>query len=799
MATLPSITSVQDQVRLAEGLQVILDITRKMAGSLSPDEILQTICIACKKLLDANDTTIMGLDEAGNVLIPLFTDDQEHMESLMNFRLPVGEGLTGHVVLTGKAEIVNDPDRSPLVVQVPGTPEDTLEVLMCVPLLAAERTLGAITVTRPLGRPFTGGELEMLSILGGQAAALLSGARLVSELAKSELKFRSLVENAEIGLFRLDLEGRILSINPYIRRLLHISETDPEPRRIWGSEKTYQNYLKRIDEESALSEFHCRTMCGDGEVRELMISGRRFTELGYIEGVLRDITAWRRLEYENQSRLRFLENLLYNLPQALVIRDPEGRIVGSNPAFDAIFRDERGEPEGEYARFNQMLKELKEIRPLLKDCLRGHNRHLDECKIPAVYLGSEEDGFFSITSVPIMNPEGLLTEGVLLFENVGERRNLRNQLVQSQKMESVGSLAGGIAHDFNTILDGILGNASYLREQNTDNNVAIEHLNLIERAVSRAGQLTRQLLGFAQKGSEVNAPVDLNQVIEHTLRLFQRGVRPNIQLLKEQNPLLPSIRGDSMQLEQALLNLLLNAVDSIESQGTITIRSRKRIIDEVEEEQSKLTVGEYVELEVQDTGSGISDENLQRIFDPFYSTKKGGKSSGLGLTMVYNIVRSHDGHVLVASRKGFGTRVRLLFPMAGTEATSPDVHENRAASAMIWVVDDDRVLRDMLRRILESQDYQVKTFESGEEMLSAFREADETPDLLIIDMLMRGMSGLETHEELMRRAPDSRVLFCSGYSRTQKSEMLSMPGVRGFVEKPFTLTGLVMVVKQALE
>ncbi len=780
--------------RLLAGMQTILAITRKMAGSLDHSSILQEICIASRDMLDANDTTIMGLDETQQLLKPLYTDDLTYTESLMNFRLPVGQGLTGHVVATGKAEIVNDPARSTLVIQVPGTPEEIQEVLMSVPLMQGGKPIGAITVTRPLDRPFGELDLELLLILAGQATAMLGSARLLEDLARSEESFRSLVENAEVGLFRLDLEGRLLWINPYIRELLHLGSGLPESRLIWGGEAAHREFIAKLNRQQKVVDQHCRTMTSDGTIRDLAISAKRFADLGYIEGVIRDISARTRLEYENQARLLLLESLINNLPLALVMRDPEGHVLGDNPAFHKLFVDNDAGTGQE--RFNNMLHTLPDLSALLKEGLRGKGGSIEEMEIPAHYMNGQQPGFFNISCVPITNPEGVTTEIVMLFEDIGERRALRNQLIQSQKMESVGSLAGGIAHDFSAILGGIMSNTAFLQDKHAADKESSEHLSVIERAVSRAGQLTRQLLGFARQAPEQQEELAVDAVIDRTLELFQRSIRPNIHLQREGDSSLPPLLGDTMKLEQMLLNLLLNAVDAIDGEGAITLKSRERLLDDHEAEALELKAGRYIELDVQDTGSGILEADLSRVFDPFFSTKGPGKGTGLGLTMVYNIVESHRGHVEIKSRRGFGTRVRVLLPQAPSHAGEEGAE---GSGSLIWVVDDDKVLRDMLRRILESQGYRVATWDSGENALSQLRKTQEVPELWIVDMLMRGMSGLETREEILKILPDSRLLFCSGYTTHQKGELLNLPGVRGFIEKPFTLSSLNTLVKRALE
>ena len=795
-----------DSKALAERLASILEITRQMASNLAPSEILREIAMACRRLVDAQSTTLFALTADGTKLVPLYTDDPEFHDDVMGFELPVGVGLTGHVVQTGQPMVVNDPDHSPYVAQVPGTPEENVEALMSIPLRTADHVLGALTVTRPLERPFSGADLEILSILAGQVSALLASAELHDRIAESELKNRSLVENADVGLFRLDLEGRILELNPFILRTLGLpSAAAAGDRQLWGSEKTRDRFLEALGAGGQVRDFGCRTMHSDGRLVDLLVSGRRFGELGYIEGVLRDVTEQRRLEVENQNRLAFLDNLMAQLPLGLLILNADQSPRHCNAAFERLFGVSRRELLVELdddSLLRRLLGGLKPLQDLWAGCLRGEAGVEEDLRVPAELMpGAERATLVSVTAVPVQNRIGNLTDVVLLFEDVSGRRELQNQLLRAQKMESIGGLAGGIAHDFNNILSGILGNAEMLRRLQPLGAEAQRCLDVIEKAVGKAGQLTRQLLGFARQGSDQRERVEANRSIEQALDLFRRSIPARVRVQVDLAQDLPPIQADALQLEQAVLNLLLNAADAIEGEGTIELGTRRRAVDEREARGTAgLKPGEFVEIEVRDDGCGIPDELQSRIFDPFFTTKAEGKGSGLGLSMVYNIVRAHGGHIDLASRRGLGTRLRLLFPAeaeAGLREAAAQARQGR--DERVLVVDDDAVLRDMLRRILESLGYAVTTFESGSSVIEWYREHGGEAGLVILDVLMPDMNGLEVYEELREIDPGVRILICSGYTHGQREEILGLPGVKGFLEKPFTLSGLSGMVRRALE
>ncbi len=791
-----------DSRELAERLQTVLDISRKMASASDIQQIMQEITRASHHLVGANDTTIYGLHADGDRLIPLFTDDPNYSDVTMTFEIPLGTGLTGHVVQTGHAAIVNDPASSGLVVQVPGTPEEVSEVLMSVPLSAGDRVLGAITISRPLERPFSESDLEIISILAGQAAALLAQVELVRRIADSESRYRSLVENAGIGLFRLTMDGVVEAANPYLRRVLGLGQQDlVDSRQIWGSERACQEFLEQLARDGLVVDAHATTLSADGRMLELRVSASHTPGGEAIEGSLADDTDRRRLELENQGRLVFLENLLAQLPVGLVIIEPGGRVRHHNPVFARLLGLPDGEVRGEHV-FNRLLRDIPELHALWIQTLRREGGRIEELALPPSLFADSTIKHISATTVPVSNQAGVLTDVVFLLEDVSERRALRNQLIQSQKMDSVGSLASGLAHDFNNILSGILGNTQFLRRQLGHHPEADEPLDTIERSVGMAAQLTRQLLGFARRDNDTLELIDPNPEVTQTLNLFRRGLKPGVRLEEEFSPSLPRILADPLQVGQALLNLLLNAVDATGESGVISVRTRLRQQEAEGAVGGEASIGgPWLEFEIQDTGAGIPEDMLPRVFDPFFTTKAKGQGSGLGLAMVYAILERHGGRVEIQSRVGFGTRIRLLFPIPRAEGAEPSTPARRAGdspTAQIWVVDDDPVLRDMLWHILESLHYKVRTFETGKEVLEAVRHEPAAADLYFLDVLMPGMSGVELLQELRGLRPDPHVIFCSGYTHSQQGGLLELPGVKGFIEKPFSIASLSTLVAEAL-
>jgi two-component system, cell cycle sensor histidine kinase and response regulator CckA len=786
------------RLTMANRLKAVLAITQRMASHPVHDDILKEILSACHELIQATSSVVFTLSEDEQFLIPRFTDEDQWHDSVMNFQVPVGSGLTGQVVATGKADIVNNPASASNLIQVDDTPDDDDEVIMSVPLKTADKCFGAMTLFRPLDQPFTQDELEIIQILAGQAAALMTSADLIQRIATSESKHRSLVENAEVGLFRMDKQGTILSINPYMNRLLGLETVEStEIRHIFGSQRNHLVFQSQLDQTKRVSNFEVRTLCADGRLVDVSISARFLNDLNYTECVLEDITTRKHLEHENANRLRFLENLMERLPIGIAVLEPIGNLVRCNSSFEHLFQTTLNEQltlGTDVALFPRFIQTLPALDEIWEDALRGTPGQLTDQVLQSEFSHSKRERSLTISLIPIRNHVGTLSEIVLLFQDETRRKALQGQLLQAQKMESIGALSSGIAHDFNNILGGILGNVRVVQTQLGDNEAAVRHLSIIERAIDKASQLTRQLLGFTRKSPESIEEVDTNTIILQCLDLFRRSISGRIVLEENLPPDLPLASADALQLEQALLNLLLNAADAVPDGGNIQVGTRVISVSKAEATTER-AAGSYIEVEVQDSGAGIPEDLRDRIFDPFFTTKEDGKGTGLGLSMVYNIVRAHGGWVDLDSHPGLGTRFRLHFPTKGDAPASAPKSQKDAHGELLLVIDDDDILRDMMERILVGLGYRVQLFKTGREGLLWFKDHRAEVSLVILDMLMPDMNGLEVYEELYSQDKSIKVIFCSGYVQSQRSDILSNPGVVGFIEKPFTLSHLSSTLK----
>jgi PAS domain S-box-containing protein len=384
----------------------------------------------------------------------------------------------------------------------------------------------------------------------------------------------------------------------------------------------------------------------------------------------------------------------------------------------------------------------------------------------------------------------------LSMRDVTEVKKLERQLRQSQKLEVLGALAGGIAHDFNNVLGGILGYASLLRAYLKDRPTAAKYVETIERAAVRGAELTGRLLSASRKSSGQLLPVNLNQVVEETLELLAHTFPKGIRIEKRLDPGIHLMMADASQLQQIVLNLCVNARDAMPDGGDLRLSTTALGGAETGEAGR---AGRKVQLSVEDNGAGMDAKTLARLFEPFFSTK-GEAGTGLGLSVVYGIVKSLGGDVGVKSSPGRGARFDVVLPCRWAEEILVERHIEEAARGrgeLILLVDDEKVLRDLAKDILESHGYRVATAASGEEALDYLRDSRDVA-LVILDVVMPGLGGSETYRRLRGFDPSTPVLFSSGLTTGESVHALLEEGGAGFIPKPYGISDLTRAVSSAL-
>lgn len=382
------------------------------------------------------------------------------------------------------------------------------------------------------------------------------------------------------------------------------------------------------------------------------------------------------------------------------------------------------------------------------------------------------------------NGRVVATRGI--YRDITERKLLEEQLRQAQKMEAVGQLAGSVAHDFNNLLTAILGYTDLSLNKVHQSEPLRENLEEIKKAGLRAVALTKQLLTFSRKRNLQTRVFDLNQTIEDLYQMLSRLIGENIELKRVLCSRIAGVKADPDQVTQILMNLAINARDAMPQGGQLTIETKNVYLKDDFSQRHPTVSGHFVLLSVTDTGIGIDEKIKDRIFEPFFTTKEPGKGTGLGLSTVYGIVRQSGGVIEVESEIGKGTTFKIFLPQADppSENIAHDVDLNRSKQSKqtILVVDDEDIVRNLTRQILEIQGYNILSAGNGEEAIALFAENSEKINLLMTDISMPKMSGIELAETLKLKRPDLQVLFTTGYAETsnlranfENAELLPKP------------------------
>ena len=404
-------------------------------------------------------------------------------------------------------------------------------------------------------------------------------------------------------------------------------------------------------------------------------------------------------------------------------------------------------------------------------------------------------------AVPLLDEHGRSRGALGVLSNITELKRAETRLREAQKMESLGLLAGGVAHDFNNLLVGVIGNASLAQEVLPRDNPAAELLEGIVKTGEQAAHLTRQMLAYSGKGRFLVEPLNLSAIIPEMTGLVRPSISRKIALHLDLEGDLPPIEADRGQVQQVFMNLALNAAEAIGSHDAlISVRTGVEDVDDrylhLHPAVAALRPGKYVCLAVRDTGCGMDGATRARIFDPFFSTKFTGR--GLGLAAVAGILRGHGGGVAVDSAPGKGSCFTALFPAAARPAGEPSAAARDAAlqgAGVILVVDDEKLVREMVKRGLERHGYTVLLADSGLAAIDVFRRHPSDIDLVILDLSMPMMSGEEALPELRKIRPQVKVVVSSGYSETESMALFKGQQVSGFIQKPYTSRGIAEKVK----
>jgi two-component system cell cycle sensor histidine kinase/response regulator CckA len=534
----------------------------------------------------------------------------------------------------------------------------------------------------------------------------------------------------------------------------------------------------------------------------------------------------------SEERFRSLVSVITDVPW---VADPSGAFVTPQLAWEA-YTGQRWEEHRAFGWANALHPEDRErVKEIWTEACAS--RALYYCEERLWYAPRQQWRFVVAKATPLLNANGSVREWVgtctdvhdqkraqewlettvaerstelrqanaALLRDIEERHKLEEQLLHAQKMESMGTMAGGIAHDFNNILNIIQGYASLLQGYGARNKEIAESLTVIHQSVQRGSTLVQQLLTLARKTRTEFNSVNTNGLIEELIALISQTFPKTIALSTTLEPDLPPVTADQNQIEQALLNLSVNARDAMPEGGRLTFKTHT-VNGAALRSGDATKDGQYVCIEVSDTGTGMDESVRKRIFEPFFTTKDVGKGTGLGLSVVYGIVQNHGGFIDVESKPGTGTSLRLYLPasLSGLSHEQPSVDldtETTATSlgsATVLLVEDEQDMLNVLERILLQHGYKVLKATDGEKALEIYRCHYQAIDAVLLDIGLPKISGQDVLLEIKNENPDVKIIVASGYLEPELKAQVDRAGVNHFLHKPYMLDEVVKAVQSVM-
>ncbi len=632
-------------------------------------------------------------------------------------------------------------------------------------------------------------------------------------LRENEKKYRDLTETLPQAIFEFDLNANLTFVNRHSFKLFGYSENDykeglntltmlvPEDRT-----RAMENIQRRIKGEN-LKEVTYTAMKKDGTRFPIIFYAIPIMEenkpVGF-RGFIVDITERVKAEKAIRESEEHYRDLVDKAGVAISIEDQDGKIVYFNKNNARL----HGYKENEM--MNLTFEDLVHPGDYEK-VLNNHKARIAGKYIPKYeFRGLKKDRsiiHLEVDSTVLKENDKVVGTRTYMWDVTDrnkaeeEKKKLEEQLFQSQKMESIGRLAGGVAHDFNNILVSIMGYAELLKHKfNNASSFEGEAADIIFQGAKRAGNLTKQLLGFARGGKYNIVPLKINDVIEDTVKVSEKMFEKNITVQYDFEMDINTIEADKNQLNQILTNLIINAKDAMPTGGVLFFKTENIYIDDKYVKQFPyFNSGDYVKISVTDSGIGMTQKVKENIFEPFFTTKGEGKGTGLGLATVYGIVKNHGGHINVYSEPGEGTTFTLFFPVSEKDIKKIEKKDGLIkGDATILVVDDEKDVRKLAKKMLSGLGYNVIVAENGKEALIIYKAEKENIDLVLLDMIMPELAGRETNLELRKINPDIKVLLSSGYSRNGMAGEILEEGVSGFIQKPFTLVELSKKISEIL-
>lgn len=818
--------------RLEGRFQLLYEVDRSMVGVLDENRILSMVCEVMCRRKGYRLAWIGAGEQDGSVRVVKSAGMEEVLSQDAGIRwddTPEGQGVTGRALRGGGQCVVNRVDADPgmgswgkILVK------SGIRSAFSACIDSGGHPAMALTVYAENRSAFDRLEVEALSALAHRIGNAVQTARRHEYFVSAKSAYDDLLRAQRDGVILVRGE-KIVRVNPVAASLLGHPDGEEllgeDPAVIIkdpGKNAEISATMRWGAEDGGKYEWEAEILRADGTAfsGEMSITwlprmNRRSTFIPKLEGplgmiILRDITNRKKVLGDLREQRDFSAKIL-DIAGVLVVQlDPRGEILLVNRQFEEVTGFVRDQISG------KDMAGLLISGPYRSSYRRAFAMVLEESvpqnlEFPLVTKAGEERTVVWNHAV-LRNQEGIMTSIVATGTDVTESRRLERQIIQMQKMEAVGTLAGGIAHDFNNILTGILGNLDLATSLLPPGSPAAMPVQESIKASERAANMVRQLLDFSRRSPSERRAIDLGKVSREVVDLFSQTIDRRIEVDVHSLDGLWLAAADPNQMHQVLMNLCVNARDAImecldAKRGSdphpaghrIQIVTRNVTVgDEYRREYPYARNGDFVVLSISDNGVGMDESTQRRVFEPFYTTKKLGRGTGLGLSTVYGIIKQHDGWINLESLPGKGTTFHAYLPreVEGAEeekSQGQDTGRTKTGKETILLVDDEEMIRNLAQQVLEVHGYSVLTADDGQQGIALYLERRDEIDLVILDLTMPHLSGNEVLARIRKLDPDARVIISSGHP------LRETPRASAFLPKPYRADTLIRLVREVLD